>query len=646
MNGIRELIKNQKNLKILGKGHFGLVYKLEYEGQLYAIKQISKDNIDNIPDIDLREYMKKALKREVDILKKMSEYENSVKLYYFFEEEKDYYLVLEFCDSDLNKLLKEKGKISSSEILDILKGLNKPFKYMYNNGILHRDIKPENIMIKYLDSSKTKYIPKIGDYGISREAENGKATTILGTHRYMAPEIELEEDEYNEKADLFSLGVMIYQLYFNSFPFKYAKNNKEIKKFYNTKKSEDCEDKLLDDLINKLLKYKPDERISGEEYFAHPFFNNGNLTNKLDNSKINDEKEHQIINVYDYILEKMIDFNTSIIVKPKKNITIDECLKDERFFILGILGKYLEQIGISVTIDKEDLPRNDETKDYHKNIIQFICNSYILKSKYLLDFDLGENKIKFLVNNPIERCNFNEKLKKTIMKAYNIKEEEILISNHRRTNNRFTAIIAIKSNYNINISQDELIKVFSEDEELKTLERVNKELIMPKIKLSRSMLFPKEDNKKDKWSKKELRGGEYYIPPKGWIKYGIKIDHGFNDRNYDWISHLHRKGEWCVAYCGITGITKKMEQIYENDDDIKHQGKKVGVGVYCPSDPALLEEITETINANGENYKVGFMIRVKPDKIRASAKNKDMWVLNGNDNELRPYGILIKKVNN
>ena len=54
-----------------------------------------------------------------------------------------------------------------------------------------------------------------------------------------------------------------------------------------------------------------------------------------------------------------------------------------------------------------------------------------------------------------------------------------------------------------------------------------------------------------------------------------------------------------------------------------------------------MEEYTETINAKGKNYKVGFMVRVKPDKFRASEKNKNIWVVNGNDNELRPYGILI-----
>ena len=173
MSEIKEYIKDKKNLKFIGSGQFGSVYKLEYQRKEYAIKKISKEIIDYNKDVD-SEYMKKALKREIEILKRMSQYENSVKFYYFFEEEKEYILVLEFCDTDLKKISETKGRFTSSEILSIMEGLNKPFKYMHNNGILHRDIKPENIMIKYVDSSKTKFIPKIGDYGISRELDNGK----------------------------------------------------------------------------------------------------------------------------------------------------------------------------------------------------------------------------------------------------------------------------------------------------------------------------------------------------------------------------------------------------------------------------------------------------------------------------------------
>ena len=68
-------------------------------------------------------------------------------------------------------------------------------------------------------------------------------------------------------------------------------------------------------------------------------------------------------------------------------------------------------------------------------------------------------------------------------KFWVLKQWEILTSNHRKEVNKFTVMIVIKSNFNINITKDELIKVFSEDEELSKLEKVEKELLIPKIKL-------------------------------------------------------------------------------------------------------------------------------------------------------------------
>ena len=644
---MKEAIKNQKDTERIGEGAFGNVYKLNFKGKYYAIKKISKDHIDNNPNVDYGNYLKNALFNEKSILKQMSEKENSVGFYGFYDDEKDYIIILEYCDTDLNKLLEKKGPFNSSEIRNILEGLNTVFKYMYKNNIVHRDIKPENILVKFIDSTKTKFIPKIGDYGLSKILENGKTSTLLGTSGYMSPELN-KEKEYDNKCDLFSLGVTIYQLYFNSLPFQYKKSGYKTIYLKDTKKN-DCEDKILDDLITNMLKFEPEERISWDEYFKHPFFNQKKeeeLNNQQTHMEKYNEKEHQIINVYDFNIEKMLEILSHYDASAIVNITINKCLQlpNEPFFILGILGKYLEQIGISVTIERQEkLNHSWIISEYNKNIFQFICNSYILKSKYLLLFNFEKNKLISLVKNDIERGQFNEKVRKAIRKIYNLTEEEILTSNHRIEPNKFTVMIVIKSNFNANMTKDELMKVFSEDEELSKLEKVKKELLMPKLKLNLDMLFPQEDNKDNIWSKAENRGGEYYNPPLGWIKYGINVMHCFDDNNFDWLKKSNKR-EWCIAYCGITGLTKNMEQKYENENDIKHQNEKVGVGVICFSDPKLLEEYTETIQVNGENYKVGFQVRVKPNKIRVSEKNKNIWVVNGNENELRPYGILIKKV--
>ena len=259
---------------ILGYGSYGAVFSAEYHGKKYAIKEIKKSDIHNEKDADDK-YMIKALEREKDILRKMSEYENSVKFYFDIEDDEYYIFIMELCDTSLQKLLDKKKKFAPSEILYIMEGLNKIFKYLVNNNIIHRDIKPSNILIKYIDDSKTKFIPKICDYGISRELDKGKAQTNIGTGEYKAPEV-VYKDDYDNKSDLFSIGVMMYQLLFNDYPFEIIKEGEEkspeIDYFKNKRK--DCEDNNLNDLIQKLLIINPVNRISWDEYFNHPFFNN------------------------------------------------------------------------------------------------------------------------------------------------------------------------------------------------------------------------------------------------------------------------------------------------------------------------------------------------------------------------------------
>ena len=210
---------------------------------------------------------------------------------------------------------------------------------------------------------------------------------------------------------------------------------------YKKNKIKDCEDKNLNDLIKKLLICDPEKRISWEEYFNHPFFNSNkkvedlnNKLNKLNKLKINDNKEHKIINFYDFNLEKTICQNDAEIeiiknIDPTNFISIDDCLKsnDDSYYILGILGKYLKQIGIFVYIEKDTLSINKEFRDYQKNIFQLICNSYILKNKYLLEFELGERRLNEFDDDPVEIGNFNGELKRIILEAYNLNEEELLI---------------------------------------------------------------------------------------------------------------------------------------------------------------------------------------------------------------------------
>ena len=168
-----------------------------------------------------------------------------------------------------------------------------------------------------------------------------------------------------------------------------------------------------------------------------------------------------------------------------------------------------------------------------------------------------------------------------------------------------------------------------------------------------------------KWAHGENRGGRPYNPPDGWIGFGLNVLNKYDNGNNDWLACDGRPGEWCIAYHGacVHNTSEQIKQIikpilennlkpgagqaYSTYDDACHPGQKVGVGVYCSPNPGVADGYSGQIDVNGHRYKVAFMLRVKPDKIRYSSSCVDYWVLNagnGDFSEMRPYRFLIKKV--
>ena len=95
---------------------------------------------------------------------------NSIKFYEFYDIEKEYAIVMELCDDNLQNILNRRNTgFNKDEIYDILTQLNNTFKIMSKNIIIHRDLKLENILVKYLDNDKSKFIVKLTDYGVSRK---------------------------------------------------------------------------------------------------------------------------------------------------------------------------------------------------------------------------------------------------------------------------------------------------------------------------------------------------------------------------------------------------------------------------------------------------------------------------------------------
>ena len=233
----------------------------------------------------------KDLDNEIRLLKLFSDYPNSLKFYgcYYTKDEKGNEfenIVLEKCDEDLEKFMRNRRKaLDTTEIKEIFIGLNKVFQAMHQEGrdIIHRDLKLPNLLVKYEDNNKNNFIVKLGDYGLGKFLnEDDSISSLKGTSETAAPEIILKKiQKYDNSVDIFSLGVILYQLSNNlTHPFgdscdtrimqyfqNYDKDNINIL-FYNSIKDNDFKD-----LLKRMLKLNPKNRLSWNEYFEHPFFN-------------------------------------------------------------------------------------------------------------------------------------------------------------------------------------------------------------------------------------------------------------------------------------------------------------------------------------------------------------------------------------
>ena len=282
---MRKIIKIYMILKKIGTGSFGKVFKskIKDKEEYVAIKIIDKEKIkENLreqyftEDI-MNEYnnIEKCLNREVDYMKKCSINNiNSIKVYNIYNNEEEFVIVMELCDENLMHLLIRKQKFSLSEIYNILMQLNNTFKIMSDNKIAHRDLKLQNILIKYNNKEKTDYTVKITDFGISKVYENNNNfETFTGTLEYIAPEI-LNGKKYNYKCDLWSLGIIIYMLYFKENPFRGYSQKSIISKLETMGKNflKKSGNSIFDDLINGLLEKEPKKRFSWKEYLNHLFF--------------------------------------------------------------------------------------------------------------------------------------------------------------------------------------------------------------------------------------------------------------------------------------------------------------------------------------------------------------------------------------
>ena len=282
--------KDFKNLEEISKGAYGTVYSA------FSIKDNLNLCLKKI-DINLmqRNYYNnlypennyfKDLNNEIKILKLLSSHKNSVKFFGDYQIIKEKTIVMEKCDEDLEQFMIKRNKsFNIDEIRKIFIDLNELFKIMYKNNIIHRDLKLKNFLIKYTDEQKTDFIVKLCDYGIGKflDEKNINFSGVKGTAETLAPEICLfKTNKYENIVDIFSLGIIFYQLshemihpfkdnkYDNNFLFKYYEYYDNDT--YKIKFSDSIQNEDFKNLVMRMLKLNPKNRITWEQYFEHPFF--------------------------------------------------------------------------------------------------------------------------------------------------------------------------------------------------------------------------------------------------------------------------------------------------------------------------------------------------------------------------------------
>ena len=385
-------IKDFSILSIIGEGSFGKVFLVKHNktNEKYAIKRISKLDKNN-------QEGKTYFRREIEIMYKIHQ-QNIVRLFNHFEDNEYCYFVMEYIENGnlFTQPSWQRDKcFTANEVAKIIKEIICAVYYLHNMNppIIHRDIKPENVLIDRYG------VAKLTDFGWSNYVDSNEIRrTYCGTPVYLAPEM-VKEIGHDEHLDIWCIGVLLFELLTGTVPFK----GKDMDSLNNNIVSlkivwpKDIST-TAKNLISKILKREPGERISLRDMLKHPFFKD-----KLNNDNL--EK--------DLIAPDGTKFPPYLLSK----YTID-------YYDKNILGNYLNESKqlnwengqnidlkeikeINESIDKDLINNNQESINMNKieekkefvNIEDFEKNSLTMNSmKSMENYSKGVND-DFLMNN-------------------------------------------------------------------------------------------------------------------------------------------------------------------------------------------------------------------------------------------------------
>ncbi|XP_055266635.1 aurora kinase C isoform X4 [Moschus berezovskii] len=244
----------------LGKGKFGSVYlaRLKKNHFIVALKVLFKSQIE-------KEGLEHQLRREVEIQAHL-QHPNILRLYNYFHDARRVYLILEYAPKgELYKALQRSHTFDEERTATIIEELADALIYCHEKKVIHRDIKPENLLLGLMGEVK------IADFGWSVHTPSLRRRTTCGTLDYLPPEM-IEGRTYDEKVDLWCIGVLCYELLVGNPPFESASTSETYRRILKVDLRFPPSMSLgARDLISKLLRFQPLERLPLVQVLEHPW---------------------------------------------------------------------------------------------------------------------------------------------------------------------------------------------------------------------------------------------------------------------------------------------------------------------------------------------------------------------------------------